>query len=161
MGPLSEHEAMVRRPPHPKRGSVRASVLGVAMALSLGACGGTSNPFTRAASPAAGDTSRPSLPNEILREEILRRGSSDATAHALIRRLRPTWLVARGQTSLTNPDSGFPIVYIDAVRHGGVFTLHRISSSEIQRLEFIGTADATTRWGTGHPSGVINVVTGR
>ena len=29
------------------------------------------------------------------------------------------------------------------------------------QLEFYNTADATTRWGTGHTAGVINIVTGR
>ena len=153
---------MVRRPPHPKCRSPNATALGVALVVYVaGACGGVPNPFRRATSPVEEDAGRATDPDEIHREEILRRAHSDGTVYAVIRRLRPTWLVARGQTSLTRTDSGFPLVYIDGVRHGGLFTLHQISPAEIQRLEFIGTADATTRWGTGHPSGVINLVTGR
>ena len=79
----------------------------------------------------------------------------------LIQRLRPAWLLPRGQNSLTDPAASYPIVYFDAIRHGTLVTLHLIPTSEIQRVEFIGSADATTRWGTGHPAGVINVVTGR
>ena len=99
--------------------------------------------------------------DEILREEILRRGNTDPTAYDLIERLRPAWLLARGQISFTNPGSAYPTVYIDAIRHGGLMTLHEIAPNQIQRLEFIGMVDATIRWGTGHPSGVINIVTGR
>jgi len=55
----------------------------------------------------------------------------------------------------------YPIVYIDEIRHGALTTLGQIPTSEIRTLQFFSTADATTRWGTGHPSGVINVVTGR
>jgi hypothetical protein len=101
------------------------------------------------------------LPNEISREEIDSRGRNYLTAMALIRRLRPGWLIARGQDSLVDGSSSYPVVYIDEIRHGGLPTLNRIPASEIQRMEFFSTADATTRWGTGHPSGAINVVTGR
>ena len=89
------------------------------------------------------------------------RGRNDLTAMALIRRLRPSWLSSRGQTSLTDPAASYPVVYIDEIRHGGLPSLHRIPTSEIYRMEFFNTADATTRWGTGHRSGVINIVTGR
>ena len=119
--------------------------------------------------PSPFDEGRPSAefqpadwsPDEITRSEIDSRGQNDHTAMALVRRLRPAWLRARGQKSFNDERSTYPTVYIDEIRHGGLGALNRIPSSEIQRIEFIGTADATTRWGTGHPSGVINVVTGR
>ena len=101
------------------------------------------------------------LPDEISREEIDSRGRNDLTAMALIRRLRPTWLTTRGQTSFVDGGASYPVVYIDEIRHGGLPTLHRIPASEILRMEFFNTADATTRWGTGHASGAINIVTGR
>ena len=100
-------------------------------------------------------------PDEILRAEIDTRGEADNTAMALIRRLRPGWLRARGQKSIADPGAAYPIVYIDEVRRGGLATLDQIPASEIFSLQFFSTSDATTRWGTGHPSGVINVVTGR
>ena len=137
-----------------------ASALGLALAVSLGACGG-STPGPLDATPAPPTDDVVYLPDEISREEILRRGTPDPTAYALIRRLRPTWLLARGQTSLTNAASAFPVVYVDGIRQGGLMTLHQIAPNQIKRMEFIGPADATTRWGTGHRSGAINVVTGR
>ena len=56
----------------------------------------------------------------------------------------------------------YPVVYVDNIRRpGGLSALYSIPSSMIQGMEFIGPADATTRWGTGHQAGVIRVVTGR
>lgn len=134
--------------------------LSVVTALTCAGCGlfgaGTRNPFT---DPPA--ESRSWSPDEIDRAEIVERGSNDLTAMALIRRLRPAWLRARGQDSISNASGTYPVVYIDEIRHGGLATLDQIPTAEIQSLQFFSAADATTRWGTGHPSGVINVVTGR
>ncbi len=137
-----------------------ASALGIVLAVSLGACG-ASAPGPPDAPPAPPTDDVAYLPDEISREEILRRGAPDPTAYALIRRLRPTWLLARGQTSLTNAATAFPVVYVDGIHRGGLMTLHQIAPNQIKRMEFIGPGDATTRWGTGHRSGAINVVTGR
>lgn len=146
------------------RGGPRSFLAGLLLSSAMAGCAPASapDPFRAATAPP-----RPSFdpgqikPNEIGRQEILARGKSDLTAMALIRRLRPGWLTVRGQISFTDGASSYPIVYIDEVRHGGLPTLHGIPANEIQRLEFYSTADATTRWGTGHTAGVINVVTGR
>jgi hypothetical protein len=137
-------------------------LFGFAVAIATAACGGAlvADPFTEAP-PPMGPLNDAWSPDEILRPEIVSRGNNDLTAMALIRRLRPAWLRARGQNSLTDPGTMYPVVYIDEIRHGRLETLHQIPSSEILSMQFIGTADATTRWGTGHTSGVINVVTGR
>ena len=132
--------------------------------ISLAACGPTTVPSPFQSGPASpADSFDPGDrdPDEITREEIVARAENDLTAMAVIRRLRPGWLSPRGQASFVNAEANYPLVYIDEVRHGGLPTLHRIPSAEIHRLEFIGTTDATIRWGTGHTSGVINVVTGR
>ena len=100
-------------------------------------------------------------PDLISHEEIQHRGQNAPSAMDLIRRLRPRWLSPRGQNSFTSGRTSYPIVYIDEIRHGGLPTLHSIPTAEILRLEYFNTADATTRWGTGHTAGVINVVTGR
>jgi len=130
------------------------------------ACGAGSSCAARAANPFTDPdpsvtSEGPRSPDELLRGEIETRGSNDLTAMALIRRLRPAWLRARGQDSLSGRNTTYPVVYVDDIRHGGLDTLHDIPASEILSVRFLGAADATTRWGTGHPSGVINVVTGR
>lgn len=138
------------------------------LAISLTACGASGklspSPFDQPPAPigpSADSTVVEGSPDRIGREEILDRGSNDLTAMALIRRLRPGWLRARGRNSFTNESAMYPVVYIDEIRHGGLATLHQIPSAEILSMRFYNTADATTRWGTGHPSGVINVETGR
>ena len=143
-------------------------VAGLAVAVSTAACGGAAtsalNPLTdvpTTVGPDVGPDNRQWSPDEILRAEILSRGNNDHTAMGLIRRLRPSWLRTRGQKSFTDPSATYPVVYMDEIRHGGLGTLNQIPSSEIQSMQFFSTADATTRWGTGHTSGVINVVTGR
>ncbi|HSH76359.1 MAG TPA: hypothetical protein VLA09_11795 [Longimicrobiales bacterium] len=145
------------------RDRARRISIGLAVVASTAACGAPAsvrNPFTeRPVAVDSGDGVY--LPNEISRSEIVSRGKSDHTAMALIRRLRPSWLRARGQKSFVDPAAGYPIVYIDEIRHGGLPTLHQIPAAEIHALQYFSMADATTRWGTGHPSGVINVVTGR
>ena len=144
-------------------GMARCVSIGLAVVASAAACGGPTsvpNPFTEG--PVATDSGDDAyLPNEISRSEIVSRGKSDHTAMALIRRLRPGWLRARGQKSFVDLAAGYPVVYIDEIRHGGLPTLHQIPAAEIQALQYFSMSDATTRWGTGHLSGVINVVTGR
>ena len=134
------------------------------VAVTTAACGsatvGAPNPFS-GTPPAGGDDYTQGAPDEIVRAEIQRRGGSDHTAMALIRRLRPAWLLARGQNSFTDPSAAYPIVYIDEIRHGNLSTLNQIPATEILSMRFFNTADATTRWGTGHQSGAINIVTGR
>ena len=144
-----------------------AFTLATGLALTLSSSGclfGTApvqNPFDDSPPTAGPSRTEAWSPDEVTRAEIVEKSALDLNAMSLIRRLRPGWLRARGQNSFDDPQSAYPLVYIDEIRHGRLGTLNGIPSSEIQRLEFHGTADATTRWGTGHPAGVINVVTGR
>lgn len=134
-------------------------IAGLAVAVSGAACGRTTS-FANSA-PSGERPEGPWSPDELERTEIEERGRSDVTAMSLIRRLRPGWLRARGPNSFNDPGAQFPRVYIDEVRHGELGTLYQIPVSEIYGIQFFSTSDATTRWGTGHPAGVINIVTGR
>ncbi len=101
-------------------------------------------------------------PNEISRAEIDERGANAHTAMQFLRRVRPAWLRSRGSNSLTSAGAMYPVIYIDNIRRpGGLSALFQVPLSEVRRMEFIGPGDATTRWGTGHQSGVILIVTGR
>jgi hypothetical protein len=86
-------------------------------------------------------------------------GVHAADAYALLQRLRPQFLRSRGAVSMRNSSDSYPIVYLNNVRHGGVMSLRDIVADDIQEIRFISAADATTRWGTGHGSGVILVLT--
>ena len=153
---------MIRCPLYPMHCPGKASVLGlaIAIAVSFGACVGTADTFNPPPSAAEAGAERGS-PNEIVQAEILSRGNLDPSAFKLIERLRPNWLRSRGKISFTRPGAGYPVVYIDAIRHGNLNTLHQMTPHQIRRIEFIRAADATIRWGTGHSGGAINIVTGR
>lgn len=125
------------------------------LVLSIAACGGGagSAPANSPDAPADAEAETRSYPrNRISRAEIMERGDNASTAMEVVRRLRPAWLLARGAD---------PVVYVDNVRRpGGVDALFSVPIDQVRLLEFIGAADATTRWGTGHTGGVIQVVTG-
>jgi hypothetical protein len=80
-------------------------------------------------------------------------------AYELLQRLRPQFLRSRGSVSMRNSSSSYPIVYLNDVRHGNVNSLRDILAVDIEEIRYISGADATTRWGTGHGSGVILVRT--
>ena len=92
----------------------------------------------------------------LTRDEIIT--SSATTALELLQQLRPQFLRSRGATSLQNPRPTYPVVYMNEVRHGGVESLRTIMAEEISEVRFISGADATTRWGTGHGAGVIQIL---
>ena len=144
--------------PYPMRCTVNA--LSLAMLVCLGACSIIPNPFSQTPSLASNDGERRTSPDELLREEIFRDGEADPTAHELIQRLRPNWLRARGQVSLGSPEASYALVYMNDVLFGGLMTLHQIPPSQIERMEFVRGIDASIRWGTGHTSGVIHILTG-
>jgi len=83
------------------------------------------------------------------------------TAYDAIQRLRPEFLRARGQVSLENRAASLPVVYLDDMWLGGPDALRTIRIGEVHEIRYYNAADATTRYGTGHASGVIAVVTRR
>lgn len=86
---------------------------------------------------------------------------SDSDAFAAVQRLRPSWLRHRGATSVRNPQPNTPIVYVDGNRRGSLSELRRIAINDVNVIRFVPPRDATTRYGTGHPAGVIEVETRR
>ena len=113
--------------------------------LILVACGATS-PARRSASS-----------DVLSREEI--EVSRATNAYELLQQLRPQFLRNRGAQSVNDPRAGYPVVYINDMPHGDLEILRSVSVREIDEIRFISAADATTRWGTGHTGGVIQVRT--
>ena len=151
--------AAFRFGPGPEAACVSAGC--TVLVLLVAACGGGAGSSPDA--PAAEEAQARSYPpNEISRAEIDERGANAHTAMQFLRRVRPAWLRSRGSNSLTAAGAMYPVVYIDNIRRpGGLSALFQVPLSEIRRMEFIGPGDATTRWGTGHQSGVILITTGR
>ncbi len=80
------------------------------------------------------------------------------TAYDVIRRLRPQFLRRRGVASLSASSDDI-VVYLDGIRTGGVEVLRNIDAATVREIRRINSRDATTKYGTGHSQGAIEVVT--
>lgn len=80
-----------------------------------------------------------------------------STAYDVVRQLRPEFLRSRGTSSVRQSGGDFAIVYINGMRAGGLDQLNGIRATDVDTIRYISAADATTRWGTGHAGGVIEV----
>jgi hypothetical protein len=112
------------------------------LVLMLAACGTTS-----AARMGSSDV--------LTRSEIETARASNALE--LLQQLRPQFLRSRGALSIRDPAAGNPVVYMNNVHYGDIESLRTIGIEEIDEIHYISAADATTRWGTGHAGGVIQV----
>lgn len=130
------------------------------VALSVLACGGGGPAPEGAPRPARGSA------NVITEEEIA--AGTYETALDAIRSLRPAMLVARGRSmtqSSSNPgvsEAGAATVgivaYLDGVRLNDLSALSTIPAIRVREIRYLNARDATTRYGGGHGSGAIVVV---
>ena len=83
------------------------------------------------------------------------------TAFEVVQTLRPEYLRGRGVTSSSdNPSGGGePSVFLNGTFHGGTESLGNISGTVIREIRFANARDATTKYGTGYPNGVIEIIT--
>lgn len=81
-----------------------------------------------------------------------------STAYDVVRQLRPEYLRSRGTMSLREAGGEYAVVYLNGMRLGGLDQLNSIRATDVQMIRYISASDATTRWGTGHTGGVIEVV---
>lgn len=136
---------------------MRKLVVGVSLLVTVGCGGGgAGGPQTAAPRTVRGPA------DVIIEAEI--RTSAYQNALEIVRNLRPRMLIPRG----AGPDASglgaasIPIVvYQDDVRLGEVSSLINIPADRVTEIRFINARDATTRYGTGHSSGVILVTTRR
>lgn len=128
---------------HLRRGVVCAAVL-------LTAC---------ASAHTAGPSSSGKQRNLITADEIA--NSHERNAYELIQALRPSMLTNRGPTSLSNRSDGGIAVFLDDQRFGDLASLAQIPASDVREIRFLSAGEAQARWGTGYPSGVIQVVSKR
>lgn len=84
--------------------------------------------------------------------------SAVANAWDAVQRLRPQWLRGRGLTSVSNAEGSLPVVYLNNARLGDIDALRSIEAAAVLEMRFVRASDATTRWGTGHAGGVIEVL---
>lgn len=97
----------------------------------------------------------------ITQQEITAAGMS-GNAYELISRLRPAFLVSRGQTTLSGDQSvAYPNVYLDGVAFGDINTLRNIDSAQIAEVRMYQSWEAQTKFGLGNSGGVIAITTRR
>ena len=107
-------------------------------------------------SGCAGTTGQRRSLNVVTAEEI-QATLAPSLYYALVE-LRPRWLWPRGRSSIVLPDANVPVVYLYGMRQQGrLEALLDIHVNDVERVEFIDPLDATTRYGTNHAGGVIDV----
>lgn len=132
------------RPVIPKVRRTTANLLLLGLCVGIMACG----TVRRSSGSSFGD---------ITRSQIL--AVPDGSAFTLLRLLRPRWLSPRLQATPADPRPVYPYVYVDELLYGTLESLSRISTNDIERIEFLSALDATTRYGTGYMGGIIRVIT--
>jgi hypothetical protein len=83
------------------------------------------------------------------------------TARDVIDRLHREWLRGRGGTIQSATGRVYPKVFVDGRPYGEIDVLVVFGTEAIQEIRYISASDATTRFGTGYPGGIINLITRR
>jgi hypothetical protein len=113
---------------------------------------------------AVSSTSGGSAPSSrVLSYEEISRAGVSGTAYDVISRLRPSFLVSRGETTLINgtATSSYPNVYVDGVVYGDITTLRNIDSNQVAEVRLYQASEAQTKFGMGNNGGVIAITTRR
>jgi len=102
--------------------------------------------------------------NVITAEEIGQ--TSGMTAYDVIQHLRPNFLRTRGAVHGSPSADGTNhleavdvVVYLNETKFGGTDQLRQIAFSDIREIHYYSASEATTKWGTGHSAGAIQVLT--
>ena len=69
------------------------------------------------------------------------------------------WLQPRGGSLISGPS--YARVVVDGTVRRELAELYRMSIDDIETMRYLSASDATTRYGTGYPGGVIEVTTRR
>lgn len=82
------------------------------------------------------------------------------TALQLIERLHPSWLRGRGPVGVGEQDAAPLIIYVNNQQLAqGTSQLSRYVAAELREIRYLSAVEATTRFGTGHSSGAILLLT--
>ena len=124
----------------------KSTIVLIGSCLFLSACGGTKGTIGSSYSR-----------DLIVAEEIQITDANNA--YDLVHKMRPHWLRARGRKSLNFPEASYPVVYINRSELGGIDSLYNIPVSNISEIRYLNAGDATTKYGSGHSGGAIEITT--
>lgn len=110
---------------------------------------------TADSSPGEGSPAITRPSNALTRVELST--TSELTALEAVQRLRPSWLRQRGHVSVASPQ-GVGLV-VDGNPRGQVENLAEILAIDVEEMHYLNSREATTRFGTGYPHGVVAVTT--
>lgn len=127
-------------------------VLVAVLGLLLVACGGGGGSSTAAQPNTAPRAVRG--PADLITEAEINSGTNYQNALEVVQYLRPQMLRPRAGAG-----AQAVVLYIDDVRMNDMAGLATIPTNRVKEIRFINARDATTRWGTGHDSGVISLTT--
>ncbi|MGQ0649606.1 MAG: hypothetical protein ACT4P7_18795 [Gemmatimonadaceae bacterium] len=134
-----------------------------AIGCSSGGAASTSGATTGSTASAAARRGSATL---ITQQEIAAAGAGMENAFDIVERLRPSMMRSRASTFGTPRSDGTQagasinvLAYVDEIRLGELSNLRTVPATQILEIRYISATDATQRWGTGHGSGVIQVVT--
>ena len=82
------------------------------------------------------------------------------SAYEAIETLNRRWIQRRRGSGLS-AGAAYARVVVDGSSRGELEDLHRLSSDNIETMRYLSAPDATTKYGTGFPGGVIEVTTRR
>jgi len=135
---------------------MRILVVMAAVLVAIGA-GCSSGGSTGA---GAGAPRAPTRQQDVITEgEIASRAAEASNALQVVQKLRPQMLRGRGRFSPADSTDAatLPRVVVDDVAYGAVENLANLNATAVREIRFLSAADATTRFGTGYPGGVILV----
>ena len=138
----------------------------IATACGGGAASGAAPASVPAPATASATAAAPSprVPrgssNLITSAEIEAAAQDIQNAYELVERLRPMMMRPRNLSAgAVGAGTTFGVVaYVEEVRLGDLEALATVMRATVREIRYIGATDATTRWGTGHSNGVIQVV---
>lgn len=143
---------------------IASSVLALLVLVAAGCASGGAAAST-AGEGAEAQAARPvrGTLNLIPSAEVEAAGGDILNAYDLVYRLRPSMMRYRNQTagSTSTGEVTGPVAYVDDVRLGALELLRTVMRASVKEIRFVSPTDATTRWGTGHSNGVVQVITKR
>ena len=128
----------------------------VVLALVVSACVSSSTPGGEDSAAAA--RARGGNPRLIVRAQLDE--LPGYSAYEAVETLNRRWLQPQRGSSLVSGQS-FARVMIDGNVRRELRDLARMSTDNIETMRYLSAPDATTRYGTGYPGGVIEVTTRR
>ncbi|MFL5580751.1 MAG: hypothetical protein ACJ8AO_10285 [Gemmatimonadaceae bacterium] len=120
--------------------------------LALAACAPAASSGGSASTAPAASRRQADL---ITAEEIA--GTSATTAYHAIEILRPTFLRARGQQSLSGSQS--PVAYVNGQRWGNLESLRNLTADDVLSIRRLSASEAQSRYGLDNIGGAIEVTT--